>query len=669
MTNADLTRIESELKVRLPAAYRRLVSQPPFDDRLYSTADRVIRATLEDRRDYGRRWRKSYLTIGRDFTGNSFFLVTAGANPDEVRFADHEQPGSLGEGSLGPLADFPAYLSGEPPVQSPQPLPTPADPASWAQGKQLYQAGDLPQARLCFDQVVQAAPKCQPDFLAEPWEWHEWALCLARLFGAFGLALPFMERAVELAPERPDGWVDLGICRLKNGRAETALEALDKALALRPLDPRACLWRAQTLLLTDRLQEARTALPDGPDTPQLLSLKGRILGRLGLYAQCLEAWQSALALSPNDPELAAALAQARRDQLGHFMQTQDWSEAEPLARQLEEAHLLAQVLWGMQRHSEALAEWRKALEADPFALESWRALAQAHRQLGDPYQAARTYHFGIQKGLAAEEELQACLQEHQRNLGQDCEPPARGEQPRWVDDHFEEWRGSWTTTSTLRAIHAHEVMILETRRRPHAPPPGPDDAPPRNLPSADISLSAGSIFWVPNLSPGPLPRPQLEKFGGHPVGLPAARRPRCPACRQLMPLHYQGSKLSALAPAGSTVYLFGCCGQGEIVVAKPGQSKKLADGPHLPELVVTAWYRLQAQAFPGTRFGPLPRPTDWPPDWHCRAHIAPVQFLWENHPGPDHGFSAPGAQGMYTRDWLPRPAYLAQTPTGPRYLV
>lgn len=212
--------------------------------------------------------------------------------------------------------------------------------------------------------------------------------------------------------------------------------------------------------------------------------------------------------------------------------------------------------------------------------------------------------------------------------------------------------------------------MRETVRRHQAPPPGPSDAPPQQVSSADFSPSARLTYWVPNLHPGPAEQMSAgEKFGGHPWGLATANRPECPECNQPMLLRYQGSKVSA-GPAGSTLYLFGCCQHDEVVIhkARPGKKSSQPSGPQpLPELLDARLVPTARPRFPGHSVRPTPGRDDWPAGWSYAAKIAAVQLLWEAHPGPDHPFTAPGSQGMYTIDWLPRPDTLVRTPQGLKY--
>lgn len=96
--NADeLARIEEELSVSLPPAYREIVLRPEFQGEaagfmeFTGDADEVIGLNLEARKEgfYGTQWPAQYLVIGEDGAGNSYFTDLKRERP-AVFLADHE---------------------------------------------------------------------------------------------------------------------------------------------------------------------------------------------------------------------------------------------------------------------------------------------------------------------------------------------------------------------------------------------------------------------------------------------------------------------------------------------------------------------------------------------------------------------------------------------------
>ncbi|MCB1035113.1 MAG: tetratricopeptide repeat protein [Acidobacteria bacterium] len=72
-------------------------------------------------------------------------------------------------------------------------------------------------------------------------------------------AFALIQRAVEKAPERPEGWFNLGLVVLSQGRYEEALEHLDQALALRSNLARGWFYKGNALTLLGRQEEALAA--------------------------------------------------------------------------------------------------------------------------------------------------------------------------------------------------------------------------------------------------------------------------------------------------------------------------------------------------------------------------------------------------------------------------
>lgn len=72
----------------------------------------------------------------------------------------------------------------------------------------------------------------------------------------------------DLGPSEVDAWIRLGGCRLRQGQAPAAREAYERALRLRPGEPRAALGRAEALIQEQRPKAAERALqaviPSGP---------------------------------------------------------------------------------------------------------------------------------------------------------------------------------------------------------------------------------------------------------------------------------------------------------------------------------------------------------------------------------------------------------------------
>lgn len=97
MTPEDFARIEGELSVSLPQAYREILLRPEFQgeaagfQEFSGDADEVIGLNLEVRQEgfYGAQWPEQYLVIGEDGAGNNYFTDLKRERP-AVFLADHE---------------------------------------------------------------------------------------------------------------------------------------------------------------------------------------------------------------------------------------------------------------------------------------------------------------------------------------------------------------------------------------------------------------------------------------------------------------------------------------------------------------------------------------------------------------------------------------------------
>ncbi len=98
MTAEDFEKIEKELSVSLPAAYRDALARPEFQSEaagfqeFTGDADEIIGLNLEVRADgfCGVKWPVTYLVIGDDGAGDYYFTDVNRTTP-AVFLADHER--------------------------------------------------------------------------------------------------------------------------------------------------------------------------------------------------------------------------------------------------------------------------------------------------------------------------------------------------------------------------------------------------------------------------------------------------------------------------------------------------------------------------------------------------------------------------------------------------
>lgn len=97
MTAEDFEKIEKELSLSLPAAYREAMMRPEFQSEaagfleFTGDADEIIGLNLEVRSAgfYGVKWPEHYLVVGEDGAGDNYFTDVRRETP-AVFLADHE---------------------------------------------------------------------------------------------------------------------------------------------------------------------------------------------------------------------------------------------------------------------------------------------------------------------------------------------------------------------------------------------------------------------------------------------------------------------------------------------------------------------------------------------------------------------------------------------------
>lgn len=82
----------------------------------------------------------------------------------------------------------------------------------------------------------------------------------AKAAGRYPAAVTSFRRAVELRPNYPEAWNELGFALRQTGKYDEALAAYDQALKLRPNFPEALEYLGEAYVKLGRADEARTIL-------------------------------------------------------------------------------------------------------------------------------------------------------------------------------------------------------------------------------------------------------------------------------------------------------------------------------------------------------------------------------------------------------------------------
>jgi tetratricopeptide (TPR) repeat protein len=228
-----------------------------------------------------------------------------------------------------------------------------------------HQAGRLGEAEARYRETLAAAPD------------HADALHLlgviASQVGKHDVAVELIDLAIRVDAGNSLYHSNRGLALYGLARFAAAVEAYDRALALRPDYPEALFNRAVALQALARFAEALAgydrALALRPDHVEALSNRGVVLERLGRFAEALASYERALAARPTFLE---ALCN-RGNALKHLGRREEAlaSYDQALAVRPDHAETLvnrAAVLVELERREEALAAYDRALAVRPDAV-------------------------------------------------------------------------------------------------------------------------------------------------------------------------------------------------------------------------------------------------------------------------------------------------------------
>lgn len=229
-------------------------------------------------------------------------------------------------------------------------------------GVSLAETGDIATARPLITKSLGSAPT-NWRFLLN----HSVLLeCEGDLAGARAEA----QKAADAAPDRFEGWGRLGDLAGKMEDYQSAVAALEKALAAFPGHPALALRLAGAAYETGQLDRASEALDifekSAPGHPQALYLRTHIARQKHDWDGLIKAATASLAVAPDEEAPRAALAFAYSQQ-GHFAKA---AEAyRPLAEKSppQASHLatLGKYLLGARELNEGAALYKRALELEP----------------------------------------------------------------------------------------------------------------------------------------------------------------------------------------------------------------------------------------------------------------------------------------------------------------
>jgi Flp pilus assembly protein TadD len=149
-----------------------------------------------------------------------------------------------------------------------------------------------------------AAPKPEVTLAKEDWvRWNDYGIGLF-LQGDLKGAEAAFQKAADIDPKNPDGWVNIGRALVQEGDIQGARVVLDKALALKPDLARANFFYARVLRQEGKYDDAiarlRMVLAQYPRDRVVHNEVGRILFLQKRYAEAVKEFDATLAIDPED---------------------------------------------------------------------------------------------------------------------------------------------------------------------------------------------------------------------------------------------------------------------------------------------------------------------------------------------------------------------------------
>jgi tetratricopeptide (TPR) repeat protein len=178
----------------------------------------------------------------------------------------------------------------------------------------------------------------------------------------FKASVEFLRKSLDVSPEQPLVWLGLGTSLAQAGDTAAALDAYDRATALKPDLAQAHLEKSILLSLTDRPSEALVsvdlAIAAQPDLVQAVHNRGQVLKVLDRYEDAVAAFRHSIEIKPD----------------------------------LTVAYFSLGILLGeLHRFEEALASFDAALAIDPAYSEAAGSRAELLLLMGDYAQGWKLY--------------------------------------------------------------------------------------------------------------------------------------------------------------------------------------------------------------------------------------------------------------------------------------
>lgn len=220
-----------------------------------------------------------------------------------------------------------------------------------------------------------------------------------------------LQEAVRLDPKLWAAHYNLGVARLRDGKAREALQAFQNAYAQNPDEPKVLLGLATA---HDRLGQAAEAgrfaemavkASQGPDKLEALFLQGKSLYALRRYSEAAEALSQVTQQKPDNAEAWFFLGVAQFNLKDYAAAAGSLEKAQALAPSAATAANLGAALYSAGRYSDAERVLSQAVALDARNAVAWYNLGLTLRSLGRVAEARRAWQRSADLGYAPAREL------------------------------------------------------------------------------------------------------------------------------------------------------------------------------------------------------------------------------------------------------------------------
>ncbi|MCM1981542.1 tetratricopeptide repeat protein [Lyngbya confervoides] len=235
-------------------------------------------------------------------------------------------------------------------------------------GSQYWRARQYQEAVEAFDEAIAQNPDYT--YLA----WYGKSLALGGQED-YGNSIEAAKRATQLNRNYVPGLDWLGSIYRVNQDFESALQAIEQAIQLRPQD--ANLWNNKGLILSDleRYEEARTAMDQAVRLamrPAFLSNRGLALSSLQRYEEAIADYTQAIQLDPKATKVYYNRGIAFYNLKRHEEAIADYTQVLQIDPKYTQAYNNRGTAFGaLNRYEEAIADFNQAIQIDPKLIQAY----------------------------------------------------------------------------------------------------------------------------------------------------------------------------------------------------------------------------------------------------------------------------------------------------------